>query len=123
MEMSSQMYGMLNQFFHLPEGSAEYMELSDSLIYMTPAFIVHQLILRWLLARLFHYFEGKDYEVFHSPFVEIQGKQLEGMHIVMPDLLVICDKKGLKEGKSVGAPSLLWKYSVLPTRFMTSCLK
>lgn len=61
-----------------------------------------------LHARLFHYLEGKDYEVFPAPFnVEPQGERLEGTHIVIPDLLVIRENKGLQENKYVGAPELI----------------
>ncbi|MFS0646687.1 hypothetical protein [Siminovitchia sp. 179-K 8D1 HS] len=56
-----EIYGRtLDEFFHLNEERAEYMEFSDVVIFMTPSpSTVLQRISSWLHARLFHYLEGK----------------------------------------------------------------
>ncbi|VEF49143.1 Uncharacterized protein conserved in cyanobacteria [Bacillus freudenreichii] len=109
MEEFSQKQGTFDDYLQLREERAEYMEFSDGVIFMTPSpSTMHQRISSRLHAQLFHYLEDKDCEVFPAPFdVELQGAGLEGKHIVIPDLLVICDQDGLKENKYVGAPELI----------------
>nr|WP_144460934.1 Uma2 family endonuclease [Siminovitchia fortis] len=109
LEEFSKKPGTFEEYLQLREERAEYMEFSDGAIFMAPSpSTMHQRISGRLYVQFFNYMKSRDCEVFHAPFdVELQGERLEGTHIVIPDLLVICDKEGLKETKYVGAPELI----------------
>lgn len=99
----------LNEFYHLRENSDQLMEYIDGVVFMSPSpSTMHQRISGRLHAQLFHLLDGSDCEVFHAPFdVELKNEHMEGTKIVIPDLSVICDKKGFNENKYVGIPSLI----------------
>lgn len=99
----------LEQYYERRAETNERLEYIDGLVFMTPSpSTQHQRISGRLHAKLFHFLEGTDCEVFHAPFdIELQNEQSDGKKIVIPDLSVICDKNGLLEDKYVGAPSLI----------------
>ncbi|MEK3889382.1 Uma2 family endonuclease [Bacillus sp. FSL K6-3431] len=99
----------LREFYTLREKTDDLLEYSDGIVFMTPSpSTKHQRISGRLHAKLFHFLDGSGCEVFHAPFdVELQSKNAEEKHIVIPDLLVICNKSGLSDNKFSGAPDLI----------------
>lgn len=102
----------IQEFYNLREETDRLFEYVDGVVMMVPSSSTqHQRISSRLHAKLFNFFDGGDGgdgEVFHAPFdVELKGENLGGTHIVVPDLLVICDKKGLTDNKFVGAPEMI----------------
>lgn len=99
----------VQQFHMLREDTERLFEYVDGAVMMVPSPSTHhQRISSRLHAKLFNLLGGGDCEVFHAPFdVELKGGNLVGTHIVIPDLLVICDKEGLTNNKFVGAPHLI----------------
>lgn len=99
----------IQEFYNLREETDRLFEYADGVVMMVPSPSTHhQRISSRLHAKLFNFLDGGDCEVFHAPFdVELKGENLGGTHIVVPDLLVICDKKGLTDNKFVGAPEMI----------------
>lgn len=99
----------VQEYYTLREESERLFEFADGIVMMVPSPSTHhQRISSRLHAKLFNFLDGGDCEVFHAPFdVELKSKKLGGTHIVIPDLLVVCDKKGLTNNKFVGAPELI----------------
>lgn len=98
----------IQDFHKLREETDRLLEFTDGIVMMVPSSTHHQRISSRLHAKLFNFLDGGDCEVFHAPFdVELKGGQLTGTHIVIPDLLVICNKKGLTTNTFVGAPELI----------------
>ena len=63
----------------------------------------HQRISGRLHAQLFQLLEDSDCEVFHVPIdIELTDKTIKDTKIIVPDLSVICDKRGLTEERYVG---------------------
>ena len=84
-----------------------YYELIDGVPYlMSPPMLIHQRISRGLFGQLFDYLKGKSCEVFDSP----TGVQLEldKDEVLIPDIIVVCDKSKLSGGKIIkGPPDLI----------------
>lgn len=99
----------IQEFHKLREGTERLFEYADGNVMMVPSpSTQHQRISSRLHAKLFNFLDGGDCEVFHAPYdVELKGGKLSGTHIVIPDLLVICDKHGLTNNKYIGAPELI----------------
>ena len=99
----------LDEFYKLRENSERLMEFVDGVVYTSPSpSTKHQRISGRLNAKLFNLLETKECEVFQAPFdVELCSEKVEGNKVVIPDLLVICDKSGLGENKYVGVPGLI----------------
>lgn len=99
----------LNEFYKQREGTEQLVEYINGILYMSPSpSTVHQRVSGRLHAQLFNILEGKECEVFHAPFdIELSKGDLEDKKIVIPDLSVICDKKGLGSNKYSGAPTLI----------------
>lgn len=75
----------------------------------------HQAISRELLTQFNNYLIDKPCQVFASPFdlrlPEADEKDEETHFVVQPDLLVICDRDGLKGTGYYGAPTLVIEIS------------
>jgi Uma2 family endonuclease len=86
-------------------------EIIDGAAYMMSApLVVHQAISRELLGQFWAFLKGKPCQVFAAPFdVRLFPKE-DGSDdtVVQPDLLVICDKTKIADGKACrGAPDLV----------------
>jgi len=83
-------------------------ELIDGVAYMMSApSTEHQRILGKLYVLIANYLDGKQCEVFLSPFdVCINGKGDSDDTVVQPDILVICDDSILDEKRCNGAPDM-----------------
>ena len=99
----------IDEFYNLRENSNQIMEYIDGVIFMSPSpSTKHQRISGRLHAKLFQLLEDSDCEVFHAPFdIELIDKTIKDTKIVVPDLSVICDKRGLTEERYVGIPSII----------------
>lgn len=82
-------------------------EYIDGYVYLqaspTP---LHQRVSINLSNILYNYFNNKRCEVFTAPF-DITLKEENGINIVQPDLVVICDSDKLTDEKYTGVPSLV----------------
>lgn len=99
----------LEEFYLLRENSDQMFEYIDGFIFMSPSpSTKHQRISGRLHAQLFQLLDSSDCEVFHATFdVELKNEKMDGTKIVIPDLSVICDKKGLTEEKYIGIPTFI----------------
>ncbi len=99
----------LEEFYRMRETTDRVLEYIDGAVLMSPSpSTQHQRISGRLHVQLFHFLEGKPYEVFHAPFdIELKNERIEGKKIVVPDLTVICDRSGLTDTKFVGVPTLI----------------
>ncbi len=75
----------------------------------------HQAISVALLSQFYNYFLGKPCQVFASPFdlrlPEGNEKDEDTTFVVQPDIVVICDKSGLKGTGYYGTPTLVIEIS------------
>lgn len=90
----------------------ERWELIDGVPYMQAApSWQHQSISTELITQFSNYFRGKSCRVFHSPFDLTLPKEKESEDeattVVQPDIVVICDKNGLKGTGYCGVPPLV----------------
>ena len=85
-------------------------ELIDGVLYLMSApSYMHQKISGSLFNQLYNFLKGKPCEVLHPPFdVCMFGLGDEDKNVFQPDLLVICDKSKLSDGKRCnGAPDMV----------------
>ncbi|WP_127579051.1 Uma2 family endonuclease [Paenibacillus koleovorans] len=99
----------LQQYFILREQSDDILEYIDGVVLMTPSpSTQHQRISGRLSAKLFHYLEGKDCEVFSAPYdIHLKKEDMDVSKVLIPDISVICDKRGIEENRFVGVPKLI----------------
>ena len=83
----------------------ERWEVIDGVAHMMSApDVAHQRISRKLLRQIDSFLDDKPCEVFNAPF----GVRLADDSVVEPDLLVVCDKSKLADGKVCnGAPDMV----------------
>lgn len=91
------------------ENTDRIVEYIEGNVFMVPfPSTQHQKILGRLHAQLFHFLNGKECEVFVSPYdIELKRTGIDGTKIVVPDLSVICEKSGFTDTKYVGVPTLV----------------
>lgn len=87
-------------------------EIIDGVPYMQAApSWQHQAISRELVLQFGEYLKNKSCQVFASPFdlrlAESNERDEDAMQVYQPDILVICDKKGLKGTGYYGSPDLI----------------
>jgi Uma2 family endonuclease len=76
--------------------------------YLDSPSVKHQQVLLNIAAELRNYFRGKSCEVFISPLdVWLTNEEKTAKVKVQPDLMVICDKAGLRENSYYGVPALI----------------
>lgn len=99
----------IEQFYKMREETTELLEYMDGIVLMSPSpSTAHQRVSARLQARLFHFLEGGDCEVFSAPYdVQLYREDLKGTNIFIPDLSVICDKEGIEENRYVGVPTVI----------------
>lgn len=90
----------------------ERWEIIDGVPYMQAApSWQHQAISRELMLQFGEYLKNKPCQVFAAPFdlrlPEFNEKDKDTIHIYQPDILVICDKEGLKGTGYYGSPNLV----------------
>jgi len=109
MSLSENTQKTYEEFLKLREESEQRFEYIDGIVYMSPSpSTLHQRISMKLSAFLYHLLDGKDCEVLAAPFdVELRSRDSDEKRIIMPDLSIICDKKGFTETKYVGVPEVI----------------
>jgi Uma2 family endonuclease len=105
--------------WELEEG--ERYELIDGVPYMMSAPTVnHQSVQGEIFRQLANFLKGRRCQVFNAPFdVCLYGEGNKDKTVVQPDILVVCDKNKLKDGKRCnGAPTLIVEILSLSTARM-----
>ncbi|MCM3767658.1 Uma2 family endonuclease [Neobacillus niacini] len=99
----------IDEYFKIREESERYLEYIDGLVYMSPSpSTKHQRLSSRLHLKLGNFLQGKSCEVFSAPFdIELKIESIEGTKIVIPDLSVICEKRGFTESRYIGVPNLI----------------
>ena len=96
------------EFEALNSGDDVKREFIDNKIYLlaSPSF-AHQKVSMRLGSHLDLFFDKKGCEVLAAPFDVKLTKEGLDTQLVIPDLVVICDKSGLNEKRYEGVPSLI----------------
>lgn len=94
----------------------EHWELIDGVPYLQAApSWQHQAISAALVSQFYNYLLGKSCQVFASPFdLRLPGKEEkeeDSSNVLQPDILIICDKDGLKGTGYSGTPALIIEIS------------
>ena len=94
----------------------ERWEIIDGIPYMQAApSWQHQAVSAALLTQFYNYLAGKPCQVFASPFdlrlPDGNEKDEETTFVVQPDIVVVCDKSGLKGSGYHGTPALIIEIS------------
>jgi Uma2 family endonuclease len=91
------------------ERSDDLLEYIDGAVYMSPSpSTAHQRISGKLYVKLYNLLVSKGCEVFSAPYdIELHTEEIKEDKVVIPDITVICDKKGFEENKFVGVPTLI----------------
>ncbi len=99
----------IEAYYQLRETSDQLLEYINGIVYMSPSpSTQHQRISMRLSSTLFAFLQGKPCEVFSAPFdVELSRDDINDNKVVIPDVSVICDKKGLTDQKYVGVPTVI----------------
>ena len=100
----------ISEFYAIP--GEDKCELIDGVIYdMSGAKSIHQMLCTQIAMELTAYVRGKkgDCLVFAaSPNIEIDGAEKNGGNtVVLPDVVVLCDRDKLERGNIVGAPDFV----------------
>lgn len=110
MKNPQERYITFEEFKQLRNQTEDRLEYVDGVVYMTPSpNTQHQRISMQLSGKLFHLLEDTNCEVIAAPYdIELNGDEsADGKQVVIPDLSVICDKKGFTKQKYVGVPDLI----------------
>lgn len=109
MNLAKEKLVTIEEFYEIREKSDKTLEYIDGIIYMSPSpSTKHQSISMKLGSEIYNYLKDKDCLVFSAPFdVKLKNEEMEYPKIVVPDLLVICDKNGLDEYGYTGVPNLI----------------
>ncbi|MDH7565971.1 MAG: Uma2 family endonuclease [Clostridiales bacterium] len=99
----------LEEFLEMDKESEDRLEYFDGeVVCLESPSVEHQRILLNIAAEFRNYFRGKSCEVFISPLdVWLKNKEKTAKVKVQPDLIVICDKTGLRENSYYGTPALI----------------
>lgn len=99
----------LDEFYRLRENTDDIIEYIDGIIYMVPSpSTKHQRISMRLSSELYQFLKGKECEVFSAPFdIKLKSDKISGDKVVIPDISVICNKKGLGDNGYEGVPTVI----------------
>lgn len=97
------------EYEEMKKNSDQPMEYIDGVVYMSPSPSPgHQRISMKLSLILGNLLADKDCEVYAAPMdIDLVSDNTEERKTVIPDLSVICDKKGFTDQKYVGVPELI----------------
>lgn len=110
------MMGILKQDHYVTEAeferinneTSELLEYVDGQIYaLASPSIAHQRVSMRLSNIFFNHFDGGPCESFAAPIDVRLVKEGLGNHLVIPDLVIICDKEGLNDKRYEGVPNLI----------------
>lgn len=99
----------LDEFYRLIENTDDIIEYIDGIIYIAPSpSTKHQRISMRLSSKLYEFLKGKECEVFSAPFdIKLKSDKISGDKVVIPDISVICNKKGLGDNGYEGVPTVI----------------
>ena len=97
------------EFLQMDKENEDRLEYFDGeVVYLEPPSVKHQKVLLNIAAEFRNYFRDKLCEVFISPLDLWLINEEKALNIkVQPDLMVICDKTGLRENSYTGVPILI----------------
>ena len=97
------------EFREMIRGTHQRFELIAGIIYrMDSPNYFHQRASAKLLIAFSHWFEGKTCVPITAPFDITLAEDEEHIHIVQPDLAVLCDPENMdRDGRYIGTPSLV----------------
>ena len=98
----------LEEFLEMDKVEDRLEYFNGEVIYLPSPSVDHQRVLLNMGAELRDYFKGKPCEAFISPLDLWLINKEKALNVkVQPDLMVICDKAGLRENSYYGAPALI----------------
>jgi len=98
----------LEEFLEMDKGEDRLEYFYGEVIYLPPPSVEHQRILLNIAAEFKNYFKNKTCEVFIAPLDLWLINKEKSLNVkVQPDLMVICDKAGLRENSYYGVPALI----------------
>jgi len=99
----------LEEFLEMDKENEDRLEYFDGeVVYLASPSVEHQRVLLNIATEFRNYFKGKSCETFISPLdVWLKNEEKTAKVKVQPDLMVICDKTGLKENEYTGLPTLI----------------
>ena len=99
----------LEEFLQMDKESEDRLEYFDGeVVCLVSPSVEHQRVLLNIATEFRNCFKGKSCEVFISPLdVWLKNEEKTAKVRVQPDLMVICDKTGLKENEYTGLPTLI----------------
>lgn len=103
----------VEEYSRMRETSEHLLEYINGIAYMSPSSSTkHQRTSMRLSSTLIAFLQGKPCEIFAPPYdVELKRDEIHENTIVIPDLVVICDKSGLTNERNMSVcPLSSWKY-------------
>ena len=98
----------LEEFLEMDKGEDRLEYFNGEVIYLPSPSVEHQRVLLNIAAEFRNYFRGKPCEAFISPLDLWLINKEKALNVkVQPDLMVICNKAGLRENSYYGAPALI----------------
>lgn len=98
----------LEGFLEMDKGENRLEYFNGEVIYFPSPSVEHQQVLLNIAAEFRNYFRGKPCEVFISPLDLWLINKEKALNIkVQPDLIVICNKAGLRKNAYYGVPALI----------------
>lgn len=97
------------EFLELDNKTEEFLEYIDGQIFnqASPS-TMHQTVSMNLSVEFKLYFKNKQCKVFHAPFdIILKNDKEQHTNKVIPDISVICDKRGLNDKNYIGVPNLI----------------
>ena len=97
----------LKKFLEMDKGEDRLEYFNGEVIYLPSPSVDHQRVLLNIGAELRDYFKGKPCEALALLDLWLINKEKSLNVKVQPDLMVICDKTGLRENSYCGTPALI----------------
>lgn len=98
----------LEEFLEMDKGENRFEYFNGEVIYLPSPSVEHQRVLLNIAAEFRNYFRSKPCEAFIAPLDLWLINKEKSLNVkVQPDLMVICDKTGLRENSYYGAPALI----------------
>ena len=97
----------LKKFLEMDKGEDRLEYFNGEVIYLPSPSVEHQRVLLNIGAELRNYFKGTSCEAFALIDLWLINKEKSMNVKVQPDLMVICDKTGLRENLYCGTPALI----------------
>ncbi|SHF70033.1 Endonuclease, Uma2 family (restriction endonuclease fold) [Caldanaerobius fijiensis DSM 17918] len=98
----------LEEFLEMDKGENRLEYFNGEVIHLPSPSVEHQRVLLNIAAEFRNYFRSKSCEAFISPLDLWLIDEEKSVNVkVQPDLMVICDKAGLRDNSYYGVPALI----------------